>query len=62
MIAIKGVNDDEIMRRFIEFKKKYLDAYREFDRNLADYIENNFFTFVYSPAAPDVCRYMNYVE
>lgn len=54
MIAIKGVNDDEIMRRFIEFKKRYLDAYREFDRNLADYIEDNFFTFVYSPAAPDV--------
>ena len=43
MIAIKGVNDDEIMRRFIEFKKRYLDAYREFDRNLADYIEDNFF-------------------
>ena len=49
MIAIKGVNEDEIMKSFIQFKEKYLDVYRDFDWDLADYIEDNFFAYVYSP-------------
>lgn len=51
MMAKKGFNEEEIAKRFLEFKRYYQSKYSE---DLWNYIEENFWFYVYSNCAPDV--------
>ncbi len=51
MIAIKGINEEQIARLYENFKKKYKDQYGEAEW---EYIEDNFWTYVFEPASCDI--------
>lgn len=51
MIARKGKNEEEIAVLYNEFCKKYKPLY---DNDAWLYIEDNFWTYVFSPGAPDI--------
>lgn len=51
MMAKKGFNEEEIARRFAEFKRNYQAKYNQ---DLWNYIEENFWCYVFSNCAPDV--------
>lgn len=51
MIAKKGKNEDEIAKLYQLFCKQYKDLY---DTDAWLYIEDNFWTYIFSPGAPDI--------
>lgn len=51
MIAQKGLNERKIARLYNSFCKKYKGIYTEEEWS---YIEENFWTYVFSPGAPDI--------
>ena len=51
MIAIKGKNEEEISVLFKEFSEKYRHSYSDYSWQ---FIEDNFWTYVFSNACPDI--------
>ncbi len=51
MLAIKGKNEEEIALLFEAFSKKYRHKYSDYSW---DFIEDNFWTYVFSNACPDI--------
>lgn len=51
MIAKKGINEEQIARRFNEFARLYRHKYPE---SAWEYIEENFWFFLFSNCAPDI--------
>ena len=51
MIARKGINEEEIAALYNSFCKKYKPLY---DNDAWLYIEDNFWTYVFSSGAPDI--------
>ena len=51
MIALKGKNEAEIAKLFRKFAKKYR---REYSDTSWEFIEENFWTYVYSNVCPDI--------
>lgn len=51
MIIEKGKNEEQIARRFNQFKRKYQNKYPE---SAWEYIEENFWFYIFSTCAPDI--------
>ncbi|MGN1370762.1 MAG: hypothetical protein ACI4XM_00570 [Candidatus Coprovivens sp.] len=51
MIAKKGLNEQQIAKLYESFCKKYKKIYT---KDEWDYIEENFWTYIFSPGAPDL--------
>ena len=51
MFALKGKNEREIARLFKKFAKKYRHEYSD---TSWEFIEENFWTYIYSNVCPDI--------